>query len=805
LTLSSLAPLNVIPRLRRSFGMAAKARFPASWALLVLSACSSHGEAGLHVRLRATENAVVSSFLATVAWADGHIESLSCPPDGTAAPDTLRCEGDGFDISGAGRVSEITLRARGNAFSSTPLGQNEESTITIDVSPLANARNTPDYATRLDGDDCLTALEDLALPFQSDVGDSYSVKFYIRDVQSEPTVYFQNTRKYPLHFDFARNVLGVPGTADQFAADTYSGLSRPAMGGTLIFYPKVRGSARGATREVEAPWTLNFFPSDALTTDQVRLAHRLLEERITCLNWSGPAKRLVYVPASSVRETDASADEASFQRAGIGWMNHAELAGGLSMQGLNDGVAFGTLLRLTPEQLATKAVSFRDILLLTRLPNELPLVGGSITEEFQTPLAHVNVAARNRGTPNLAYPEAFQDPIVSSRIGKLVRFEVAHGAFTLEDATLEEAETFWNSRTRERFVPTFDTSTTGILAFADVGFDDSIRIGTKAANLAELSHILGENAPSKGLAIPFHYYDEFMSSSQTSSELCDAAQSDCVGSGRDAATCQWARELCMPDDASETFTAFVTRMIRDPDFSQDTALRDAVLANLRYCIESTPLSVEFAELLDSRVAEVFQDAKVKIRSSTNTEDLPNFSGAGLYESHTARASGDEAASKVATRVFGSVWSFRGFEERSFWNIDHLAVRMGCAINQAFSDELANGVLITQNIADPTVYGMYVNVQKGEASVTNPERGELPEIFSILADTNYQIVRQRFSSLSPDQAILSEDEIESLYDAGNLAQAHFAQLYGRDVILDIEFKLTPEHKIVFKQARPYTPR
>ena len=156
------------------------------------------------------------------------------------------------------------------------------------------------------------------------------------------------------------------------------------------------------------------------------------------------------------------------------------------------------------------------------------------------------------------------------------------------------------------------------------------------------------------------------------------------------------------------------------------------------------------------------------------------------------------------KVFASVWNFRAFEERSFWNLDHEAVRMGCAINQAFTNELANGVLITENIADPTVYGMYVNVQRGEAAVTNPKDGEQPEIFSVLADTNYQLVRQRFSSLSPDTPILSEAEVKNLYDAGARARDHFSKLYGRDVILDIEFKLTPEREIVFKQARPYTP-
>jgi pyruvate,water dikinase len=193
-------------------------------------------------------------------------------------------------------------------------------------------------------------------------------------------------------------------------------------------------------------------------------------------------------------------------------------------------------------------------------------------------------------------------------------------------------------------------------------------------------------------------------------------------------------------------------------------------------------------------------------AATVSEDLPNFSGAGLYNSYGAHAAGADAGSKVIAKVFASIWSFREFEERSFWNIDHTAVRMGCAINAAFTDELANGVLITANVADPTVYGMYVNVQKGEESVTNPTGGALPEIFTILADTGYQVVRHRFSSLSPSTPLLSDNEVAALYQAADKARTHFAPLYGQapqQLIPDMEFKLTPEHTIAFNQARPYT--
>jgi hypothetical protein len=248
-------------------------------------------------------------------------------------------------------------------------------------------------------------------------------------------------------------------------------------------------------------------------------------------------------------------------------------------------------------------------------------------------------------------------------------------------------------------------------------------------------------------------------------------------------------------------------MLADESFESDTVLRDAVLANLRYLIAHTKVDPEFAAELDGRVAGVFGTSRIKIRSSSNVEDLPNFSGAGLYDSYGANGEKGQAPSAVVTRVFASTWNFRAFEERSYWNIDQRSVRMGCLINEAVTDELANGVLITENIANPAIYGMYVNVQKGEMEVVSPTRGALPEIITIVGDANFEVIRQRFSSLSPDEPLLLAEEVASIYRAGDLARQHFAPLYGRaagQLALDIEFKLTADRRIVFKQARPYTP-
>ena len=60
-------------------------------------------------------------------------------------------------------------------------------------------------------------------------------------------------------------------------------------------------------------------------------------------------------------------------------------------------------------ELETTYVGFRDIVVLDAMPNDISVVAGIITEEFQTPLSHINVLARNRGTPNMGLRNAIDE------------------------------------------------------------------------------------------------------------------------------------------------------------------------------------------------------------------------------------------------------------------------------------------------------------------------------------------------------------------------------------------------------------
>ncbi len=741
---------------------------------------------------------------------DGAVEILACGGDG----DTPPCHATGLPVEDPDGISELVVKAPGfrtRALDAAAI-RGEDGRLAVEVVPLPAPTVTADYRTGLAPDEGLETLLALSWPADTELGSVHAIKFLITglgpDAAGPPALYLQDTLHHPLHADFARDVLGLALTPLEFAAATYQGVERTMMAGTLLHYPGVHADAATWGGPLDAPLAVTFFPSDDLTPQQALLAFSVLEERLCGLPVAGAVGRLAYLPAGSVQEEQILEQVDVFRRWGAPWVLHRELAGGVGIQLLNPGVAYGTLRRLTPEELETVVVSWMDLLLLPRLPVTLPVVGGTITEELQTPLSHVNVAARNRGTPNMALPGASTDPRVAPYIGAFVRLEVDGAGFELREATLAEAEEYWASHVSPPFVPEADDAVAGLPGFDDLGFDHWTSVGVKAANLAELWHLLPGNAPA-GFGIPFSYYVAHMTASQATPGRCHDARVDCVEEGRDPALCDAAEAWCKDAgvDAPDLWS-YAEALLADPDIRGDTVLREAALDGLVHLISHAPVDAAFGAALDARVAEIFGDAKVRLRSSTNAEDLPGFSGAGLYRSVSAWAKGADSASSRVRKVWASAWSFRAVEERAWWNIDHMAVRMGVAVNGAFVDEAANGVVVTRNLADPTVDGIYVNVQLGEVSVTNPTEGALPEIFTMLQGPGgvIQVVRTAWSSLSPGAPILDDAEIADLYWTAHEIHQHFLPLYESAAgvqAMDMEFKIHgPERTLYIKQARPY---
>ncbi|GFO75607.1 rifampicin phosphotransferase [Bathymodiolus platifrons methanotrophic gill symbiont] len=258
------------------------------------------------------------------------------------------------------------------------------------------------------------------------------------------------------------------------------------------------------------------------------------------------------------------------------------------------------------------------IAIYTFIPNTLGHVGGIITEAPQTPLSHINLKARQNDTPNAYMKNVRNNPEVIGLIDQWVHYSVNDNGVHLELATEESALNWLADRIPAHVtIPESDLSVTAPRPLAELTQSDWTRVGVKAANVAELGKILAVGVAPKGYALPFAMYDEFMRSPRCPEDMT---------------------VLCA-NKHSLTFYDYVENLLKDEAFSHDQPVREQALTELRELIEKaeTPQSlvdeIEMVRLFWEPAGEPFSQ-RLRVRSSTNNEDLPGFNGAGLYGSFT---------------------------------------------------------------------------------------------------------------------------------------------------------------------------
>jgi phosphoenolpyruvate synthase/pyruvate phosphate dikinase len=196
---------------------------------------------------------------------------------------------------------------------------------------------------------------------------------------------------------------------------------------------------------------------------------------------------------------------------------------------------------------------------------------------------------------------------------------------------------------------------------------------------------------------------------------------------------------------------------------------------------------------------------VRFRSSTNAEDLPGFNGAGLYTSTIAPAHPtDEQIADALRRVWASVWTFQGFEERSYFGIVPAEVGMAVLVQESIDDIAGIGVAITANPYDRRLPGVLINVQDPEGSVTSPAPGEVPEQLLVHTTPELSVERIASSSRTGGRRVMREQEALALAQRLVEIQHHFN---GEDPddphAMDVEFLLAgATRRLVIVQARPY---
>jgi hypothetical protein len=459
---------------------------------------------------------------------------------------------------------------------------------------------------------------------------------------------------------------------------------------------------------------------------------------------------------------------------------------GVTYQPLTEGFTYGTL-RFVPARELDSASLGPDVILVTDdVPNDIPLVGGLVTEAFQTPLAHVNVLSQNRGTPNASLKHA-RDELAGS-FDRLVRLEVAPAGLLVTLADPEEAQAFLDSRkpSGPPVAARLDTGLRGVQPLSDHDLTSLPAIGAKAAQLAQLGR--GRVPYCGGLELIYTPESPFALPLVHSLEHYDQSG---------------ARTLLAALEARA-------------DFLTDPVVRARGLAEVRERIMTQPVDPTLLSEVEAAVRSRFGSERVRFRSSSNTEDLPGFNGAGLYTSVGAEL-GDESrrVDDALRSVWASLYNARAYDERAHANIDERSVAMGVLVHPAFLDEQANGVAVSRNVLEPTrgdIY--YLNAQAGEASVTNPAPGVATEQLIYRWGREPPIFYQSDSSLlgafgEARSQVLSNEEVVDLSCALRTVHELFEPLLNPDAsnpwfAMEVEFKfLGSGRQLLIKQARPHS--
>src|SRR5919112_5357557 len=113
---------------------------------------------------------------------------------------------------------------------------------------------------------------------------------------------------------------------------------------------------------------------------------------------------------------------------------------------------------------------------------------------------------------------------------------------------------------------------------------------------------------------------------------------------------------------------------------------------LRQKIESAEFDPELRQKILQKVAGEYAGKGLFVRSSSNSEDLPNFSGAGLYTT-VPNVRGDEQLIDAIRKVWASLWNFAAYEARERAGVDHSKIFMAVLLQEGINSE-SSGVMIT---------------------------------------------------------------------------------------------------------------
>jgi hypothetical protein len=465
------------------------------------------------------------------------------------------------------------------------------------------------------------------------------------------------------------------------------------------------------------------------------------------------------------------------------------------LRGLNAGLARG-ILREPPNSGDLQQFDRSGIYVLPATTEDLPPVAGIITAGKGNILSHVQLLARNLGIPNVALDNRLLQQITARTGNKVVLAVSARGIVQLVEDGSHWDEVFAEEARVQDVVIRPDLNKLDLYNLSFIPLQqmramDSGRVaGPKAANLGELKHHFAE-AVTDGVVIPFGHFRALL---------------DQPFESGGPSVFSWIQQQY----------ALIGSLAAEPRKQERVVRR--FLKRMRDWILNADPGDDFRLRLQKAMAETFgPDGSygVFVRSDTNVEDLPGFTGAGLNLT-VVNVVGFENVLEAINQVWASPFSERAYRWRQAYmeNPEHIYASV-LLLKSIPADK--SGVMVTADIDTGQTGWLTIAVNEGVGGAVSGQTSE--ELRINMSDGKVRLMAQATEPYKRvilkeggmakmpaggSEAVLSPKNIQLLMEFARSVPDRFPMLknaQGDPVPADIEFGFYRDSLVLF-QIRPF---
>ena len=577
---------------------------------------------------------------------------------------------------------------------------------------------------------------------------------FIIDRKAKNKIYYVNSQRYRFHKDFLiANYMVVKG--QDFFNDLYIKENRRYVVGTIAWQTTIE------------KFTFEFWEGDMVPADQLKMTHDVINRTFYETVAFKPNSTRHSSLAEQINEPLAAEKQMKI-------ITSSDISKNQEYLALNTAKGIGRI-HIIDKLDDTVEIGYNEILVLNEIPLTLPPVRGIIVTKPSSPLTHINLLAKGWGIPNAYIKDA--DKLLKEYDTWWVEFETTLTDYKIKRAdrdTLAEADRIAKQLGQQFRTPPSNLEVKDLPALSKIKKDDAKIYGAKAANLGEIANSgITDFIVPRGFAVPFYYYDQFMEKNGFYEKLLE--------------------------------------LKGEYDFVHNPRVRKAKLKQFRNDIQKAPFDKEAAELILSAWKKHTGGNGVFVRSSSNAEDLPDFSGAGLYDTVPNVKKPEKIIDAVKT-VWASLWNFEAYEARERNFVFHEGTYMGVLIQVGVPPESA-GVMITKDPFDDENKGAVYIAAKNGVGIQVVDGKKIPEQILYSRRSNAVQVLTRSNdetslvfdanggvkkvTVDTNRRILKDSFVRRMVKAADKIKA----LFGNEREQDIEWGTRNGLLYIF-QARPY---